>query len=117
MPAPIPGSPRARRVVSRQPLAARAFAACQAPVSELPATLSTSAAATTSGRWLIEATAASWAAADMRTDLAPTAVASASTRAASSGVADAVGTITHGRPTNRSAVAAATPVASLPASG
>jgi len=53
MPAPISGSPRASRVVSRQPVAASARATCQS--SELPAdsaTASTSAVAATNGKWL-----------------------------------------------------------------
>ena len=58
MPAPSAGSPPARRVVSRQPWAARVRARGQ---SGAPAAASTRAQATTSGSWLMSATAASWA--------------------------------------------------------
>ena len=65
---------RRRQVVRRRPVRPRRTAG-------RPATASTSAAATTSGRWLIAATAASWAAASITTGRAPQAAASDATAA------------------------------------
>ncbi len=71
---PSPTSPRARRVMSRQPVAASAAAAGPALARRLPggpATASTSAAARTSGRWEIAATAASCRSRSIRVGRAP----------------------------------------------
>ena len=92
--------------MSRQPEAARERATGQsggeAPSASGPATASTSAAATTSGRWLIAATARSWLAASMRIGRARHATASVSTATTAGRSSGSVGTTTHGRSTNRS---------------
>ena len=90
MPAPISGSPFASRVMSDQPVAASDRARGQSRPCA-PATDSTSAAATTRGRWLIAATAASCSSAPRRTGRAPVARASASTRSTSAGRASRAG--------------------------
>jgi hypothetical protein len=62
IPTPMSTSPRATRVAPCQPLAASAAASAQSSrvdPSAVWATASTIAAATTSGRWLMAATAAS----------------------------------------------------------
>ena len=95
--------------MSRQPPAARP-AACGQSARGAPAgplTASTSAAARTSGRWLIAATAASCSAASIATGRAWQARASVATTSASPSRAPAPGTITHGRSTNRVAEDAA----------
>ena len=74
--------------MSDQPVAASDRARGQSPAGS-PAIASTSAAATTRGRWLIAATAASCSSAPRRTGRAPVARASASTRSRSFDLASA----------------------------
>ena len=108
-PRPSPTSPRASRVMSRQPRGGERPrhrpARRRAPPASRPATASTSAAATTSGRWLIAATA-SVVGRGVHPDRPRPArhgqrLDAPRSPARSSGSA---GTTTHGRSTNRSAV-------------
>ena len=71
--APIVASPRARRVASRHPVAARPAAAGQSSgrLAPVPATASTSATDASSGRWLIAATRRSCLPASSSTGTAP----------------------------------------------
>ena len=109
MPAPMVGSPLASRVIPAQPVADKASAArqsCRSGSPGPPATASTIAAETTSGMWLMAATALSWAAASIGTWIAPQASISSPTRSPSHSRAYRPSTVTHGRSTNRSGRAA-----------
>ncbi len=83
--------------------------------STVPATASTRAADSTSGRWLIAATARSCSSALMRSTRAAQATAIASTRAMAASSPD--GTSTQGRSLNNDASDASNPVTSRPAIG
>src|SRR5215472_11605355 len=107
-----PVSPAAILVTSRSPGPARASASAGAPASRAAA-----AAATTCGACETSATNRSWSAALSRTGSARQALASAVTAATAPGWLSSRGQITHGRPRNRSALAAAGPERSRPARG
>ena len=117
MPAPMSRSPRARRVMSRQPLAASGRAIGPAPLA-MPRRRSRRAPRRAmSGRWLIAATAGSCSRRHPDRPRADGARRAPRPRSTSAARAVAAGTMTHGRSTNRSAVAAPTPVVSRPAIG
>ena len=114
IPADISGDPSATRVMLAHPPAASRLSIAHSGrfgPSPDPITASTSAAATTSGTWLIAATARSCVAASRRSGSAPQARASASTRSIPSAGEVAPGTTTHGRPRKRSALEAPNPIA------
>src|ERR1035437_5640733 len=109
MPAPIAESPRASRVMPAQPVAARASAASQSSCSYSrgpPATASASAAETMSGIWLMAATALSCATASIGTWIAPHASTNSPIRSPSQSRAYRPITVTQGRSTNKSGIAA-----------